>query len=185
MNQTDFTANWFAVPGNTGQQIQYRKTGTTAWTLANVPPANSTYTTPATLLANTAYDYRLRIKCGTIWLAYTTVQLITTAPFTGGSDDRAAVAQIATEQGSARLHTNAPNPFSDETNIRFYLPERVEATLSVLDLTGKIVFRKKDFFEKGENVLTLNASELGASTVLVCRLETAEGTVVRKMLRVE
>ncbi len=84
-----------------------------------------------------------------------------------------------------KLHQNRPNPFSDETTLGFYLPSEMRATVSVFDATGALLFQKSEIFPAGENSVLLDASDLGASRVLICRLETASGVAVRQMLRME
>ena len=49
------------------------------------------------------------------------------------------------------LYQNQPNPFVHKTTIGFFLPEAAEATLSVMDESGRVVYRQKGKFPQGEN----------------------------------
>ncbi len=89
------------------------------------------------------------------------------------------------EHESFALLQNKPNPFADETQISFFLPEAMPATISVWDKTGILLFKKDDLFPAGENILLLQAKDLGAGSLLIYRLETPFGTAVRQMLRID
>ncbi|MFZ4634311.1 MAG: HYR domain-containing protein [Saprospiraceae bacterium] len=83
------------------------------------------------------------------------------------------------------LYQNRPNPFNDVTWIGFYLPEATEATLRILDETGRLVYLLRAGFDKGEQYIAVNADELGATGVLYYELTTPTNRAVKKMVRVE
>ncbi len=83
------------------------------------------------------------------------------------------------------LYQNRPNPFSDETQISFSLPDAAEATITVIDVHGKIILAKTGYFDKGLNVVTLQASELSSDGVLHYRLETDDFVEMKKMILVK
>jgi hypothetical protein len=83
------------------------------------------------------------------------------------------------------LYQNQPNPFDSKTAIGFYLPDAAEATLTILDETGKVWMRQKGNYPKGYNELTVSGKALsGSPGVLYFKLETATNSGVRKMIRV-
>jgi hypothetical protein len=84
------------------------------------------------------------------------------------------------------LYQNSPNPFKGETSIGFNLPEASTATLSITDVSGKVVKVMKGEFAKGYNEVTLKRSELGVSNgVLSYQLDTPTHSATKKMIIIE
>lgn len=81
------------------------------------------------------------------------------------------------------LMQNKPNPFQETTMIGFRLPAAGKATLTVYDLSGKVLKVISNDFVKGYNEVNLHQSELGASGVLFYQLETTTQTATRRMVR--
>ena len=84
-----------------------------------------------------------------------------------------------------RLLQNKPNPFSDATNIGFYLPNSGEATISIIDLSGKLIYSNTAQYAKGFNELSINSGEIKASGLLYYQLDTEYGTETKKMLLIK
>ena len=80
------------------------------------------------------------------------------------------------------LFQNQPNPFNDATTIGFYLPTAQSATLTITDLSGRIVYALTQDFVAGDNMVTISREELSSRGVLYYRLETDEGVQVKKMI---
>jgi hypothetical protein len=80
------------------------------------------------------------------------------------------------------LHQNVPNPFAEETVIRFALPEAQQAEISVFDLKGRLLWRKEGLFESGVNEILVRKSGLNGKGVLFYTLKTASFTATKKML---
>ncbi|RKZ91696.1 MAG: hypothetical protein DRQ40_09565 [Gammaproteobacteria bacterium] len=69
---------------------------------------------------------------------------------------------LDTNQQPTTLFQNAPNPFSEETKIRYYLEDQVNtATLYIYDMNGKQL-RSYDLHHKKEGEITINSGELEA-----------------------
>ncbi|MEK7255342.1 MAG: T9SS type A sorting domain-containing protein, partial [Bacteroidota bacterium] len=81
------------------------------------------------------------------------------------------------------LYQNNPNPFREETVIGFHLPEAGAATLTVYDLSGKVLTVVSENYSKGYHEITLNKKDLGASGILFYQVETARQTATGKMVR--
>ncbi len=79
-----------------------------------------------------------------------------------------------------------PNPFSTETLLRFVLPKAQEVRISVLNINGALVSFVQANASEGLNTLRWKAqSETGtplSSGVYFIRLETAAGSVIRKVI---
>ena len=80
------------------------------------------------------------------------------------------------------LEQNAPNPFRDETSIGFVLPEAMSATLSVFDITGKVIRSFSGNFQKGLNKVQLHQEHLGVNGLLYYRLDAGSFTATKKMI---
>jgi hypothetical protein len=82
------------------------------------------------------------------------------------------------------LGQNRPNPFSGETLIQITLPVAQKATLTVSDVTGKVLKVVSGNFEAGYNEVRMNSKELAAG-VLYYTLTTDNFTATRKMIIME
>jgi subtilisin-like proprotein convertase family protein len=83
------------------------------------------------------------------------------------------------------LLQNTPNPFKGQTVIGFMLPTAANATLSVYDISGKVIRVVNGDFVKGYNEVTMDRSELNSTGVLYYQLETAEFSATKKMIILE
>ena len=80
------------------------------------------------------------------------------------------------------LQQNTPNPFAENTLIGFYLPKNADASLIISDMTGRIIRNYTGSFDKGQNYITVNRSDLPQSGVLYYTLETDEFTDTKRMV---
>jgi len=81
------------------------------------------------------------------------------------------------------LYQNQPNPFVNRTFIGFFLPEAAEATLSVYDETGRVVYQQKGQFAQGENTIALDRALINTTGMLYYKLETATDSATKKMIQ--
>jgi hypothetical protein len=80
------------------------------------------------------------------------------------------------------LFQNSPNPFATETVIGFLLPKAASATLTVRDITGKIIREIQGNFEKGYNSVVLDGRQLPGSGLMYYTLKSGDYTTTRKMI---
>ncbi|RMG84972.1 MAG: HYR domain-containing protein [Bacteroidetes bacterium] len=92
--------------------------------------------------------------------------------------------QTANENDFA-LYQNTPNPFSNTTQIGFNLPTAGKATLTISDVTGKVVEVIEGDFAKGYNQVTIDRKNLGAKGVFYYQLDTDQYSATRKMILVQ
>ncbi len=83
------------------------------------------------------------------------------------------------------LYQNEPNPFNGLTTIGFELPTSGDATITVYDVTGKVLYTRVDGFAKGYNVVTLDRNDIQASGVLYYKLENGDNVATKKMIIIE
>jgi hypothetical protein len=81
------------------------------------------------------------------------------------------------------LYQNQPNPFVHKTTIGFFLPEASDATLSIFDEAGRMVYQQKGQFPKGENTVVLDRALLNTTGVLYYQLETDTDMATKKMIQ--
>ena len=83
------------------------------------------------------------------------------------------------------LHQNEPNPFSSTTEIGFVMPQEADATMTVYDVTGKVITVVHGNYPEGYNTIELSKSDLGASGVLYYQLDSGDFTATKKMIIIE
>jgi hypothetical protein len=83
------------------------------------------------------------------------------------------------------LKQNTPNPFKGETVISFNLPKAAAATLTISDVTGRVLKSIRADYAKGFNQVILKSGDLNAAGVLYYTLEADEFTATKKMVIVE
>jgi hypothetical protein len=83
--------------------------------------------------------------------------------------------------GSYELFQNEPNPFADNTIIRFMLPGDENVRLSVYDITGKMIMEEKISGRAGINEITIQSGRLRAEGIYYYTLYTSEASLTRKM----
>ena len=87
--------------------------------------------------------------------------------------------------GNFDLYQNQPNPFKAETVIGFNLPEAGAATLTVYDVSGKVLKLVNGDFAQGYNEVTLNRAELSGAGVLYYQLDTETDSATKKMIVID
>ena len=83
------------------------------------------------------------------------------------------------------LYQNTPNPFGQSTLITFDLPEAMSGSLTIFDLTGKVVNKVQRQFDKGFNQVSIDRDQLGASGVMYYQLEAGEYFASKKMIMID
>jgi hypothetical protein len=80
------------------------------------------------------------------------------------------------------LFQNKPNPFTHGTIISFQLPEACEATVTIFDISGRVVKRFRGNYRAGKQDVRVNAREFPQSGVYLYKLETDQFTATKKMV---
>jgi hypothetical protein len=83
------------------------------------------------------------------------------------------------------LYQNEPNPFTDYTLIKFELPDAGKATLTLYDVTGKILNVIQGNYEKGMNSIKLTREDIGASGMIYYQLQYAGDTQTEYMVNLK
>jgi hypothetical protein len=90
-----------------------------------------------------------------------------------------------TGTGEYVLYQNTPNPFSDQTRIRFNMKEAALATITIYDMNGRVLKEYEAMFGRGLQEITLNKDEIRANGMLYYQLSTNGFTATRKMILVK
>ncbi len=86
------------------------------------------------------------------------------------------------ELAAFALGQNEPNPFGETTQIGFTLGKAGQATLTVMDVTGKVLTVVSGDYESGSHVIELTKGQLGTSGVMYYQLESGNFTATKKMI---
>jgi hypothetical protein len=94
---------------------------------------------------------------------------------------------VGSESASAdiQLFQNEPNPFKGQTKVSFFMPKADKATLTVYDVTGKLINIRNIDALQGINTEVYNKEQLGASGLLYYKLESGDFTATKKMIIIE
>ena len=83
------------------------------------------------------------------------------------------------------LYQNTPNPFSESTNIEFYLPTSMSAQLIIYTVHGHQLLVIDEVFEKGAHQISISADHLSTSGIYYYELKTPGVNLYKKMLFVD
>jgi hypothetical protein len=82
------------------------------------------------------------------------------------------------------LYQNVPNPFKGQTVIGFNLPVANDVTLTISDMTGRVLKLVRNNYDAGYNTIVLKTNELPAG-VLHYTLSSGAFTATKKMVLME
>ncbi len=80
---------------------------------------------------------------------------------------------------------NKPNPFLSETTVEFNLPEAMEVTFKVFNGSGKLIYKTINDYSEGSNTLKLGDQLREYRGILFLKMEAAEFSEVKRMIRIE
>lgn len=83
------------------------------------------------------------------------------------------------------LQQNTPNPFSDLTNITFTLPEEAIATITLSDITGKVIKVIQGHYPKGSSAINVQRSDVSGPGVIIYKIDSGKYTDTKKMIILE
>jgi hypothetical protein len=83
------------------------------------------------------------------------------------------------------LYQNTPNPFSNSTVVGFNLPEASTATLTISDVSGKVISIIEGDYARGYNEVRLDRKAFPATGILYYQLDTPTDSATKMMLLVD
>jgi hypothetical protein len=90
-----------------------------------------------------------------------------------------------TINNSFALYQNTPNPFNGTTLVPFNMPEAGAATLTLYDVTGKVLNVVEGHYGKGYNSIQIERTALPSAGLVYYELKTATNQAVKLMMVVE
>ncbi len=81
------------------------------------------------------------------------------------------------------LYQNTPNPWINKTQIGFHLPAAAEATLTVFDEMGRVVYTETADYNKGYNAIFIEHALFDKPGVLYYTLDSPFGNATKKMVQ--
>lgn len=91
----------------------------------------------------------------------------------------------ASDEMAFEVFQNEPNPFSNQTNIGFKIPESGNVTLKVYDQSGKILFKQSKDFPRGINYFIVSQQELQSSGIMYYEINCNQFKATRKMIGIK
>ena len=91
----------------------------------------------------------------------------------------------AEELGTFELYQNEPNPFADFTTIGFELPEAGQATITLVDVTGRVLNVIRGEYAKGYNAVRVSRDEIGVNGMIYYKLQSGDFTSVKHMIVIQ
>jgi hypothetical protein len=83
------------------------------------------------------------------------------------------------------VYQNEPNPFTDQTIIKFDLPKSGIANLTISTIDGKVIHTESSTFEAGQNQFIVNQKQLGVNGILYYSVESSGLKSSLKMISVK
>ena len=83
------------------------------------------------------------------------------------------------------LMQNEPNPFMEETIIGFQLPESTETTLTIYDVTGRVIWTQTNAYEAGIHRVVIEDDKLGEAAIYYYQLSTGQRRASKKMIMIK
>lgn len=83
------------------------------------------------------------------------------------------------------VRQNVPNPFADQTVISFTIPSDNTVKLSVMDVSGRLVYTSEAYYEAGSHQIKLDKTNVHQTGVMYYQITAGEHTATRKMVLIE
>jgi hypothetical protein len=83
------------------------------------------------------------------------------------------------------LYQNEPNPFKAFTIIGFDLPEAMNGSITVYDVSGRVLKVIEGSYAKGYNEEKLVRKDIAASGVMYYQFDSEKYSATKKMITVE
>lgn len=93
--------------------------------------------------------------------------------------------RFATVPTAFVLNQNYPNPFNPQTTISYDLPEQTQVTLTVYDVTGKVVATLVDGWQEAGSYVQVWSAAQNSSGIYLCELRAGTFRQMRRMLLVK
>ncbi len=87
------------------------------------------------------------------------------------------------ETGDIVLNQNVPNPFSDHTDIEFFLYESTQVEFHIFNVNGEVIHKSSDFYPKGSSTIRIDRYEQKLNKgIYYYMIKTQKRSLIKKML---
>jgi hypothetical protein len=83
------------------------------------------------------------------------------------------------------LEQNYPNPWADETEIEFSIPEDHTVTINLYDEQMRFLFRSEDDYKKGRHKVRVRNAQLRGPGLYFYEMQYGNYSIVKKMVLIE
>ena len=83
------------------------------------------------------------------------------------------------------LYQNVPNPWSESTEIKFYMPADEDVVVNIYDINGKLIFQQQSTAKHGVNRIVLNEADFNTGGILYYELISGSSRLINKMLLIK
>ena len=80
------------------------------------------------------------------------------------------------------LYQNVPNPWTESTKIKFYMPQVQAYSIHLYDVNGKLIYRLSNTSKKGVNEVVIDNDQFETGGILYYELISADVRLINKML---
>ena len=81
-----------------------------------------------------------------------------------------------------KLSPARPNPFTQKTTLSFYLPATGDVRFSFIAADGKLLKSYQANFVAGDSFIEITRTDLGQNGIIFCKIETAYGTGITRLV---
>ena len=89
------------------------------------------------------------------------------------------------DKGAFKLYQNVPNPFSESTIIGFELPTEGNASLTIYDVTGKVINVSNGYYNAGYNEIEITTEAINQTGILYYELTSGNQVMTKKMISIK
>jgi len=83
------------------------------------------------------------------------------------------------------LYQNNPNPWSDQTEITFFISDDSDITFNVFDVNGRLIHYKNIEAEEGLNTIMLDRNDISGYGVMYYELVNEDQRLIKKMILIK
>jgi len=112
-------------------------------------------------------------------------KILTTQAYTHQGEIIDISLQFTERASGFELTQNRPNPFKETTSIGFQLPKAGKATLTILDIQGRVLLQSTKDFSQGSHEWIIEGQSLTTKGILYYQLATEEEVLTKKMMLIE
>lgn len=170
LDNTRMKIRWDNNPDEIKAKVRYREVGASTWNSQN-SQTEKNYMYISGLIPDATYEYRIRSNCtGNDWSAHSPLHY----------HDLSA-AQRLTTSNSIQIY---PNPTKDLIQIEFNTNDSEEISISVVDQLGRIIHTQNKTYPKGNQIETVNLSDLSNGYYFVS-VHGRNGVEVEKIMKMK